>query len=56
VLQLIMQGKTNLEIGEQLFISPRTVAAHRTNLLRKTGAKNSAELVKYAMTSELAFN
>lgn len=48
VLQLIANGMTNKEIGEQLFISPRTVDTHRRNLLQKTGAKNSAGLVSYA--------
>lgn len=48
IIQLIAGGLTNIEIGEKLFISPRTVDTHRRNLLQKTGAKNSAELVKYA--------
>lgn len=48
VLQLIANGFTNKEIGEQLFISPRTVDTHRRNLLQKTGVKNSAGLVNYA--------
>lgn len=48
IIRLIADGLTNIEIGEQLFISPRTVDSHRRNLLQKTGAKNSAGLVKYA--------
>jgi len=33
-----------------MFVSPRTVDFHRNNLLLKTGAKNAAGLVVYAMT------
>ena len=50
VLKLIGDGLTNKEIGDKLYISDRTVDSHRRNLLQKTGAKNSAELVKYAFT------
>jgi DNA-binding NarL/FixJ family response regulator len=53
VLQLICEQKTNLEIGEMLFISPRTVEGHRNNLLLKTGSKNSAGLVVYAMQNDI---
>ncbi|EIA10508.1 DNA-binding response regulator DegU [Flavobacterium frigoris PS1] len=53
VLQLICEQKTNLEIGEILFISPRTVEGHRNNLLLKTGSKNSAGLVVYAMQNDI---
>lgn len=51
VLSLIVQGKTSQEIAEQLFISHRTVETHRSNLLRKLGMKNTAELVRYALES-----
>lgn len=49
VLELIIEECTNQEIADQLFISPRTVDAHKRNLLEKTGAKNVAGLVLYAM-------
>jgi len=49
VLKLIVKEKTNPEIADILFISIRTVDAHRRNLLEKTGAKNTAGLVKYAL-------
>lgn len=49
VLQLICQENTAAEIGEKLFISPRTVEGHRNNLLIKTGARNIAGLVVFAM-------
>ncbi len=53
VLNLIVQEFTNFEIGEKLFISVRTVDAHRRNLLEKTGARNTAGLVKFAIENKL---
>ena len=41
---------TTAEIAEKIFVSPRTVDFHRNNLLLKTGARNAAGLVVYAMT------
>ncbi|MFN1836302.1 LuxR C-terminal-related transcriptional regulator [Balneola sp. MJW-20] len=52
ILELLMEGLTSSEIAEKLFISPRTVEKHRTNLLKKTGLKNTAALVRYAMENE----
>jgi DNA-binding NarL/FixJ family response regulator len=56
VLKLIVQEFTNFEIAEKLFISVRTVDAHRRNLLEKTGARNTAGLVKYAIENNLTQN
>lgn len=56
VLQLIVNEFTNQEIADKLFVSVRTVDAHRRNLLQKTGAKNTAGLVKYALKNELFSN
>lgn len=53
VLQLICQELTNREAAEELGISVRTVDAHRRNLLQKTGAKNTAGLVKFAIKHHL---
>lgn len=50
ILELIVKEFTNQEIADKLFISPRTVDAHRRNLLQKTGARNTAGLVRYALT------
>jgi DNA-binding NarL/FixJ family response regulator len=53
VLNLIVKEFTNYEIAEKLFISVRTVDAHRRNLLEKTGARNTAGLVKFAIENKL---
>ena len=53
VLQLICEQKTTAEIGEVLFISPRTVEGHRNNLLLKTESKNIAGLVFFAIQNNI---
>ncbi len=53
VLEFIVKEHTNQEIAEKLFISVRTVDAHRRNLLQKTGARNTAGLVRYALENKL---
>jgi DNA-binding NarL/FixJ family response regulator len=50
VLNLIADGFKSLEIAEKLFISERTVEAHRGNIMKKLQAKNMAELTKKAIT------
>jgi two-component system response regulator NreC len=49
VLQLAAEGHTSPEIAEKLFLSPRTVEMHRSNLMRKLGLANQTELVRYAL-------
>ncbi|RLD68735.1 MAG: DNA-binding response regulator [Bacteroidetes bacterium] len=49
VLALICQGHTNVEMAEKLFLSPKTIEGHRSNLLSKTGTKNSAHLVMFSI-------
>ncbi|MCL7755083.1 response regulator transcription factor [Polaribacter sp. Z022] len=53
VLELICEQYTTAEIGEKLFISPRTVEGHRNNLLLKTQSKNVAGLVIYGIQKKL---
>ena len=53
VLLLICQGLSNQEIAERLFISKRTVDKHRANILDKTGCRNTANLVVYAIKNSL---
>jgi DNA-binding NarL/FixJ family response regulator len=49
VLDLICQGNTNIEMAEKLYLSPKTIEGHRSHLLSKTGTKNSAHLVMFAI-------
>jgi len=53
VLRLICLQYTAKEIADELFISQRTVEGHKNNLLLKSGAKNSAGLVIYAIQNNL---
>lgn len=53
ILHLICKEKTNAEISDELFVSLRTVEAHKRNLLIKTGCKNVAGLVLYAVERNL---
>lgn len=53
ILGLISQGLSNQEISALLNISKRTVERHRTNLLEKTGSKNSIRLIIYALKNKL---
>lgn len=49
ILVAICRGLSNQEIADELFISKRTVDKHRANILEKTGCKNTAALVVYAI-------
>ena len=49
MLSLIALGYTNAEIGEQLFLSVRTVETHRAHVQQKVGLSTRAELVRYAL-------
>lgn len=49
VLVKVCNGLSNNEIAEKLFISPKTVEVHKSNIFKKTGVKNSAQLVIYAI-------
>lgn len=53
VLELICRESTTSEIAAQLFISERTVDGHRNNLLAKTGCRNTAGLVLFAVKHNL---
>ncbi len=53
ILKLICQELTTPEIAEKLFISKRTVEGHRKNLLEKTGVKNTAGLVLFALRNKV---
>jgi len=49
ILDLIAEGLTNNEMSAKLFISKRTIEGHRQSLIEKTGVKNTASLIKYAV-------
>lgn len=53
VLQLVAEGYSNRQVANQLFISPKTVEAHKSSIIHKLDIKGSAELVKYAVVRGL---
>ena len=53
VLKLIASGFSNSRIAEKLFISVRTVDAHRNHIMQKLELNNTAELVKYAIKNDI---
>lgn len=53
VLRLIAEGLTNAEIADQLFTSKRTIETHRQNIIEKTKTKNTAALIKFAVSNGL---
>lgn len=53
ILLGVCQGLSNQEIADKLFISKRTVDKHRANILEKTGCRNTANLVVYAIRNQL---
>jgi DNA-binding NarL/FixJ family response regulator len=53
VLQLLAEGKVMKEVSAVLNMSTRTVAYHKYRMMEVLGAKNSAELVKYAVRNHM---
>lgn len=53
VLSLVSQGFTNQEIADKLFTSKRTIESHRQNLVEKTGTRNTAALIRYAVLNRI---
>jgi DNA-binding NarL/FixJ family response regulator len=53
VLSLLSDGLSNIQIGNELHLSSRTVEKHVSSLLRKTETSNRAELVRFAMEHHL---
>ena len=53
ILVEVCRGLSNQEIADKLFISKRTVDKHRANILEKTGCKNTANLVVFAIKNRL---
>jgi len=48
IMVLLAQGLSTKQIAEKLFISPKTVENHRSNILRKLNIHSTIELVRYA--------
>lgn len=48
ILKLIVEGKTSQQVADTLFISPRTVDTHRSNMMQKLKVNNTAALVRAA--------
>ena len=53
VLEMVAEGYTNIQIGEKLGISPKTVARHRERIMNKLDLHSSTELVKFAIRTGL---
>lgn len=53
ILELIAEGLTNQEIATRLFLNSTTIDSHRKNMLTKFKVKNTAALIKMAMTNHL---
>lgn len=55
VLEQVAEGLTNVQIGEKLGISPKTVARHRERIMNKLNLHSSTELVKFAIRTGLVW-
>lgn len=53
IIQLLSDGCYTREIAEKLFISPKTVERHKTNILKKLSLRNTAHLVKMAIQNNI---
>ncbi|MDG0844045.1 nitrate respiration regulation response regulator NreC [Staphylococcus equorum] len=53
ILPLIAKGYGNKEIAQKLFVSVKTVEAHKTHIMQKLDLKTKPELVEYAMKKKL---
>jgi DNA-binding NarL/FixJ family response regulator len=53
VLNLISEGLSNIEIGQHLHLSPRTIEKYVSSLLKKTTTNNRAELVRFSLDHHL---
>jgi two-component system response regulator NreC len=49
VLEMLAQGFTNAEIGQKLFLSPRTIGTYRGRINEKLGLRTRADIVQYAL-------
>jgi DNA-binding NarL/FixJ family response regulator len=56
ILRLYVEGFSNQEIADKLFISIRTVETHKSNIMHKFNFKISVEMVKFALRNNLNYN
>jgi DNA-binding NarL/FixJ family response regulator len=54
VLALVAEGRSNLQIGEALYISDRTVARHLTNIFHKIGVTSRTQAARYTLDRGLS--
>ncbi len=53
IMNLVVKGASNAEISSTLFISPKTVDNHRSNIFKKLGVRSAVELAEYARKNGL---
>lgn len=53
VLQYLAEGLSNKEIADKMYVSERTIVGHKTNILAKTGCKNTVNLLAFAIKNDL---
>ncbi len=49
ILQLLVEGKSNIRIAELLYLSPKTIETYRSHLMQKLGINDLPGLVKFAI-------
>ncbi len=52
ILEALVNGETNAQAGTRLGLSHRTVEVHRRHIMRKLGARNTADLVRRVVVIE----
>jgi len=52
ILILVSEGKTSKQIGEEMFISPKTVDNHKSNISEKLELKGAHSLIKFAIENK----
>lgn len=54
IFLMLVQGRGVVAIGEELHLSAKTVSTHKARLMKKLGVNNLSDLVRYALSRELA--
>jgi DNA-binding NarL/FixJ family response regulator len=52
ILRLTILGYSNMQIADKLFISPKTVENHKSNIMQKLNVKTKAELIQYGIAND----